>query len=184
VARGSRKTFTPWGALALLGGLAAGDPASAAGPDDEGNSPWAVPLSQLSATRERPLFSASRRPPTSAIPSRPEAGPTARTPIAIPAPPFILVGTIIGDDDRIGIFQNQATKNAARIREGEGDLGWTLQSISARSAVMEGFGQAVTLTMTRSQASSETVAAAPDPTGINLAPKGVNSRTAARGGGG
>ena len=61
-----------------------------------GNPLWAIPISKLSATRDRPLFSASRRPRTPTVAAAPAPGrPTALAPpIAPETPPFVLVGTI------------------------------------------------------------------------------------------
>src|SRR5215831_17659551 len=59
------------GPSAGVGPSIAGAPASeqlvpvrtSPGPTTRGNPLWAVPLADLSATRERPIFSPSRRPP-------------------------------------------------------------------------------------------------------------------------
>jgi hypothetical protein len=61
-----------------------------------GNPLWGIPISSLSATRERPIFSASRRPPAPM--------PVAEAPPPPPAepehPPFTLVGTAIGKSQK------------------------------------------------------------------------------------
>ena len=61
-----------------------------------GNPLWTVPLSALSATRDRPLFSVSRRPP---IVAAPIAAPPPQKEALAPPPPeqpsFTLVGTIV-----------------------------------------------------------------------------------------
>jgi hypothetical protein len=121
-----------------------GHSAPAAEPWAEGNPLWSIPISQLSATRDRPLFTPSRRPPppiVTAVRPLPAAVPSAPP---VP-PPFTLVGTIIGEDNRIGIFFNETLKTTTRIRQGEGDLGWVVRSIDPRSAVLEGDGRMVTL---------------------------------------
>ena len=63
-----------------------------------GNPLWAIPLNALTATRDRPLFSASRRPPPLAVGT--VAPPPSRPAPAAPAPPerppLTLMGTIIG----------------------------------------------------------------------------------------
>jgi general secretion pathway protein N len=109
-----------------------------------GNPLWAIPISKLSATQDRPLFSASRRPPPPAVSAAPGPPPSVEPPPP-QLPPFTLVGTIIGGADRIGIFLNETSKTATKIRQGEGDSGWTLRSIDPRSAVFEGHGQMVTV---------------------------------------
>src|SRR6202035_1110317 len=52
-------------------------------PLPSGNPLWAVPLSVLTATQERPIFSASRRPPQRAVVAVPVdqiSAPVAQTP--------------------------------------------------------------------------------------------------------
>ena len=68
------------------------------------NPLWAVPLSQLPDTRERPIFSPSRRPPplaaaANAVPVKPPPPKTVLRP-----PQLSLVGTIAGQDESFGIF--------------------------------------------------------------------------------
>jgi hypothetical protein len=116
-------------------------------PAKAGNPLWAIPLSTLSATRDRPLFSTSRRPPIAAVPPPPPPVPVLVNPTPPPAPPFTLVGTIIGGKIRIGVFLNESSKIVTRIREGEADSGWTVRSVDPRSAVLESDGRMVTLDM-------------------------------------
>jgi general secretion pathway protein N len=113
-------------------------------PAKTGNPLWAIPISKLSATRDRPLFSASRRPPPPTIATA-AAPPPSVEPAAPDLPPFTLVGTIIGDADRIGIFLNETSKSTIKIRQGDADSGWTLRTIDPYSAVFEGYGRMVTL---------------------------------------
>ena len=112
-----------------------------------GNPLWAIPISNLSATRDRPLFSASRRPRTPTVAAAPApVPPTALAPpIAPEPPPFVLVGTIIGENSRIAIFFNEALKSATRVKEGESDSGWILRSVYPRSAILDESGRTVTL---------------------------------------
>jgi hypothetical protein len=109
-----------------------------------GNPLWAIPVSKLSATRDRPLFSASRRPRAPVVAAAPSPSPSA-PPAAPPAPPFSLVGTIIGENSRFAIFLDQASKTATGIKEGASVSGWTVRSIDPRSTVVEGSGRTVTL---------------------------------------
>jgi general secretion pathway protein N len=100
------------------------------------NPLWAVPLSQLSETRDRPIFSVSRRPP---------APPAVAKPVAVKAPPpkvpdrpqLSLVGTIASGEEGFGIFLDQATKTALRLKVGEDHHGWRLQSIHGREVTLE-----------------------------------------------
>ena len=88
-----------------------------------GNPLWAIPLSSLSATRERPLFTPSRRPPAAAIAGPPRVDPVAATPPTEPERPrLMLVGAIVGDQGGIAIFVDQTTNDicapARAIRAG------------------------------------------------------------------
>lgn len=109
-----------------------------------GNPLWAIPISRLSATRDRPVFSESRRPRAPTVAAAPEPSPVA-APVAAETPPFALVGTIIGEDSRIAIFFDQNSKTATGVREGERANGWMLRIVEPRSTVLEGSGRTVTL---------------------------------------
>jgi len=105
-------------------------------------------MRKLSATRERPLFTPSRRPPTpviAAAPAPPAASPPPGKPPEPERPPLILVGTIIGDNERIAIFVNQLSNETKRVREGEQESGWVVRSVELRTAVLERNHRSVTL---------------------------------------
>ena len=122
-------------------------PTQAAGFVKPSNPLWAIPLSSLSTTRDRPLFSSSRRPPPPVVAAAPPP-PVLAKPVAPPAPPpFALLGTVIGNRTRIGIFLNDQSKAVTRMREGEVDSGWALRSVDRRSAVLENDGRMATLDM-------------------------------------
>ena len=102
-----------------------------------GNPVLAIPLSQLSMTRDRPIFSPSRRPPA------PPALPVVAKPVE-PAkpmepdnPPLMLVGTVAGGEDGgIAVFVEQSTENSVRLRVNESHQGWILQSIQGREVTL------------------------------------------------
>ena len=97
-----------------------------------GNPLWGIPLKQLSATRERPIFSPSRRPPTPAVAAPPAAAQAIATESKLKEPDrpqLALLGTIVGGDDGFGIFLDQTTKLPLRIRLGTAYQGWTLRSL-------------------------------------------------------
>ncbi len=104
-----------------------------------GNPLWAIPLRQLSATRDRPLFSPSRRPPPAAVVNAPIVAPVRAAPKSAEPerPQLALVGTVIGEKDGLGVFVDQATKLAVRLRVGESHQGWTLRSVQPREAILE-----------------------------------------------
>lgn len=99
-----------------------------------GNPLWSVSLQSLSTTRERPIFSASRRP-----------RPSARTPSAPPPPaatqpsrPLLsLVGAIAADNDGIALFVDLTNKTMLRLKIGESHLGWTLLNVDRREATLQ-----------------------------------------------
>ena len=113
-------------------------PASSEPAPISANPLWAIPLSTLSATRDRPIFSASRRPPQLAV------APVAVVPAPPPPPPpaepekpnLVLVGTIVGDADSFGIFIDQTSRSALRLKLGEQHEGWTLRSVQKREAML------------------------------------------------
>ena len=125
-----------------------------------GNPLWAIPISKLSATRDRPLFSVSRRPRTPpAAPAAPEPAAAVAEPPPPEAPPFTLVGTIIGDDSRIAIFYDQSSRTASGVRLGGRASGWTLRAVDPRSATVEGSGRVVTLELPEPSAQANPVSA-------------------------
>src|SRR5215475_8284142 len=82
----------------------------------QGNPLWGIPLKELLFTRDRPIFSASRRPPPPPVVSAPVV---ARVEPVEPKPPerpqLELIGTITGDDEQIGIFVERGTKQIVKL---------------------------------------------------------------------
>ena len=131
-------------------------PAPEAATDESGgrelpaNPLWAIPLKQLSNTRERPIFSPSRRPPASAVVGPPPAAAPVRVPpkTAGPqSPELSLVGTVIGEKESIAVFVEDTTKNPVRLRTGEAHKGWTLRSVQGREATLEKDRESVNLSL-------------------------------------
>lgn len=146
----------------VSGVAGAGDPAvaaprpAAASPARIGNPLWAIPLRKLSATRERPLFSPSRRPKAPVIAAAPAPPATIPQPPAPPPeperPPLVLVGTIIGENERIAIFVNLTSNETKRVREGQEEAGWTVRSVELRTTVLERNHRSVTLDLPKRDA--------------------------------
>jgi hypothetical protein len=103
------------------------------------NPLWAIPLVTLSNTRERPIFSSSRRPPPAAVASAPvaKAPPPPPKPPRAERPQLSLVGTIAGSDESFGIFIDQTTKAALRLKIGDDYQGWRLRSVQGREVTLE-----------------------------------------------
>jgi general secretion pathway protein N len=111
------------------------------------NPLWAVPLSALSATRERPIFSPSRRPPAPpavAVVSAP--APPPPKPVEPDRPLFTLVGTIVGGHGGIGVFLDQA-RNVVRLKTGQDHDGWTLRAVHGREATFDKDQRTATLSL-------------------------------------
>jgi general secretion pathway protein N len=101
-----------------------------------GNPLWAVPLSTLSQTRERPIFTPSRRPPAPAVAGAPPTEPVV-LPAASPERPRItLIGAVVGETDAIAIFLDPA-RQAFRLRTGQDYGGWVLNSVKGREAILK-----------------------------------------------
>jgi hypothetical protein len=111
------------------------------------NPLWGIPLSRLSGTRDRPIFSPSRRaPPAAAAAESVVVKPPPRKK-EIEPPPLSLVGTIISGDEGFGIFIDQSTKAALRLKIGEEFQGWKLGAIRGREVTMEKDQRAAVLTL-------------------------------------
>lgn len=109
----------------------AADPASAAA--SAANPLWAIPLTSLTATRERPIFSPSRHPlpATEPLPIQSNSLPFSNR------PPLTLIGIIAGNDDGVAILLDGPTKDAVRLKVGESHLGWMLKSLKGREATLQ-----------------------------------------------
>ena len=120
-----------------------------------------APLSSLSVTRERPIFSPSRRPPPPAV----AAAPPPRAPPPPPKPPRVerpqlsLVGTIAGDEESFGIFVDPTTKAALRLKIGEDYQGWKLRAVQGREVTLE--HDQLTTILTLPQAGARALSSAP-----------------------
>ena len=148
-----------------------------------GNSLWAVPLSELSQTRARPLFSPSRRPFAPSVMAALPTPPTA------PAPPrkreadhplLTLLGTIVGGSVEIGVFVDQASHDVVRLKVGEAHDGWTLHAVAGRTAVFHKDGAgAATLALPTPGGQQDTAVAptdAPEPHIVPATTKGGLNR--------
>ena len=116
--------------------------------EPSGNPLWAIPLSALTATRERPLFLPSRRAPAPAVARTPvvAAPPPSPTPPAQPEqPPLTLVGAIASETEGFAVFLDQATNNVVRLKTGQDHSGWVLQSVKGREVMLQKDGRTATM---------------------------------------
>jgi hypothetical protein len=115
-----------------------------------GNPLWAMPLKDLSQTRDRPIFTPSRRPPPPPAVERPYTPPPP-PPVATKPPPepltLSLVGTIAGDSDGVALFAEKGSQEVVRLRTGEAHQGWILRSVHGREAMLEKGDRKETVTL-------------------------------------
>jgi general secretion pathway protein N len=148
---------------------------TAAKPLPSGNPLWSIPLSVLTATQERPIFSTSRRPPQRAVVAPPVDQVIAPVPqkAAEPErPPLALIGAVVGDSDAIAVFLDRTNQKIVRLRQGESHAGWEVSSVRGREVTLKKADQAEVLTLKGPDAS-------PSPTG----PPGIPSLTVPTAGG-
>ena len=111
-----------------------------------GNPLWAIPLTSLNATKERPIFSPSRRSPAIAVLSTTQS-PSPQANEQSRRPHLALVGVIAGDDDGIAIFIDETTKGVLRLRTGESHLGWALQLVKGREVTLHNDSETIILAL-------------------------------------
>lgn len=105
----------------------------------EGNPVRALPLAQLAITRDRPIFSPSRRPPPPPAPAPVYTVASVPRPVkAEPQRPSLtLVGTVLGANESIAVFLDRTTREVVRLHPNESHEGWVLRSIDGREAKLE-----------------------------------------------
>jgi len=128
---------------------------TAAKPLVSANPLWAIPLRTLTATRERPLFSPSRRAPKPVVANVPAIPrPQPPRPVIAEHPNLILVGTVTGETRPIAVFIDKATRGTVRLRTGENYKGWTLRSVEAKSVTLRKGNTTETLALPRPTATA------------------------------
>ena len=118
--------------------------------EPRGNPLWGIPLPSLNVTRERPIFSPSRRPPVVAA-APPPPQPVRQAPPPPPPKPdpirLALVGTIAGGSVGIAVLLDQTSQGIVRLRTGESHDGWMLRSVRNREVTMERDRESVDLAL-------------------------------------
>jgi general secretion pathway protein N len=130
-------------------------------PIPRGNPLWSVPLPVLTATQERPIFTASRRPPQRAVVAPPVDQvivPVIQKAAEPERPPLALIGAVVGDSDAIAVFLDRTNQKIVHLRQGESHAGWELSSVMAREVTLKKADQAEVLALKGPDAS-------PSPTG-------------------
>jgi hypothetical protein len=101
----------------------------------------AYPLDRLSATRERPLFSPSRRPP-----ARPPSPIIATAPPPQP-PKLILFGIVMDSDEARAVVGVGTADKTRRVRIGDDIGGWKVTQIEERQLVLSLDDRSATFTL-------------------------------------
>jgi general secretion pathway protein N len=131
-------------------GQSLGDPISAKAADDHprGNPLWSIPVKTLTATRDRPIFSPSRRPPPSPVIAAPQVlPPPVSKPTEPERPPLTLVGTVTGEQEAFGIFLDQTANKIVRLRLGDDHYGWILRQVRGREVMLQKDGETAFLAL-------------------------------------
>jgi len=131
-------------------GSSLGDPISAKVADDypRGNPLWSISVKTLTATRDRPIFSPSRKPlPPQTIAAPQVPPPTVSKPAEPERPLLTLVGTVSGEQEAFGIFLDQTANKVVRLRLGDDHHGWILRQVRGREVMLQKDGETTFLAL-------------------------------------
>jgi general secretion pathway protein N len=134
-------------------------------PRVSGNPLWSIPLSVLTATSERPIFSASRRPPARAVvaPAVEPVAPPPRRAAEPERPPLALIGAVVGESDAIAVFMDRTNQKFIRLRQGDAHAGWVLSSVLGREVTLKKAGRSEVLVLQRQEGSGGVAGVSPIP---------------------
>ena len=137
-------------------------------PPPRGNPLWAIPLSVLTATQERPIFSASRRPAPRAVVAPPVDQASVPAPQKAAAPERLtlaLIGAVVGEGDAVAVFLDQTNQKIVRLHQGESHAGWELSSVQPREVTFKKADRTEVLALKRQDGAAAVTgpAAAPAP---------------------
>jgi general secretion pathway protein N len=117
-------------------------PVAKIGPAAAPVSPLAAqPLDRFSVTRDRPLFSPTRRPPAAPVVA---AAPPPPPP---PPPEVMLLGVVMDGDDAHALVRTGPAAKILRLRIGDEIGGWKVGQIESRKLVLLLSGRTATFTM-------------------------------------
>ncbi len=93
----------------------------------------------LTATQERPIFLASRRPPQRAVvaPPREEVSVPVYRKRGAGSLPLALIGAVVGDNDAIAVFLDRTNQKIVRLRQGDTHAGWVLSAVQGREVTLK-----------------------------------------------
>jgi general secretion pathway protein N len=114
-----------------------------------GNPVAQVPLGSLSDTRNRPLFSQSRRPPAPPPPARSTMARVEHTsPQPTLSPPGVaLYGIVVGAQGARAFIATGAAERIIGVRPGDDVSGWTVSAITERRLVLSRADRSATFTL-------------------------------------
>jgi general secretion pathway protein N len=115
-----------------------------------GNPIAQLPLDSLSDTRNRPLFSQSRRPPAPAPPDRPAMARVEHAPPQQPtlSPPGVaLYGIVVGAQGARAFIATGAAERIIGVRPGDDVSGWMVSAITERRLVLSRADRSATFTL-------------------------------------
>lgn len=126
----------------------------AARPVPAGNPLWSIPLSTLPATQERPIFSASRRPPQRAVvaPMQLASAPQPEKQAEQERLTLTLIGAVVGDNDAIAVFFDGTNQKVVRLKQGDTHSGWVLSAVQGREVTLKKADRSETLVLRRQEA--------------------------------
>ncbi len=138
-----------------------------------GNPLWAIPIKELSETRDRPIFTPSRRPPSPPVVEKPYTPPPPPRVETTPPPEPLtlsLLGTIAGESEGVALFMEKGSQEVVRLRTGESHKGWVLRSVQGRQAMLEKGDRKETVTLPAPGDTAGAVAAGGAPPGVPVVP--------------
>ena len=135
-------------AIVVLSRIVSGASCALAQPSEQTAGTLANPLEaqsldRLSATRERPLFSPTRRPTPLLPPPPPEAAPAA----VVPQPPNVQLFGIVLDDQGARAIVRSGSQKVDRVQIGDDIGGWKVSQIEGRRLVLSLDGRSATFTL-------------------------------------
>jgi hypothetical protein len=98
------------------------------------------PVEELTATRERPLFAVSRRPPPIVI--APKQHDQTRAPIKLP---FELIGIVVSGQIRMALLHDKDTDEDIKVAPGAVAGDWRVESVANRSVILRASDRRVRL---------------------------------------
>jgi general secretion pathway protein N len=127
-----------------------------------GNPLWSIPLSVLTVTQERPIFSASRRPPQPAVvaPVELASAPQPEKQVESDNLALTLIGAVVGDSDAIAVFLDRTSQKIVRLRQGDAHSGWILSAVQGREVTLKKADRSETLALQRQEGTAGAPAAA------------------------